>query len=165
MVRSSKNKGGEAVGILLPMGLVCLFAFCSLALALLGGQAYKQIQSSVSDGFGPTVAAGYLRTKLSQFNHDGTILLREEGTMQVLVIEHDVNETAYETRIYLHEGRLMENFERADTPFAAVGGIQIAQLENCSFRIGEDGLFTAQMQGPDGQASTASFALAQGGSL
>ncbi len=165
MPHYSKSKTGEAAGILLPMGLVCLFAFCSLALALMGGQAYRQIQASVAEGFDTTVAAGYLRTKLSQFNHGGTVSLRNEDGVQVLAIESTLDGTAFETRIYLYEGRLMENFERADAPFFPVGGMQVARLESCAFSLGQDGLFTAEMVGQNGEAGTASFAMAQGGGV
>lgn len=159
------NKSGVVAGILLPMGLVCLFAFCSLALALYGGSAYKQIQTGVEDSFGPSVTAGYLRTKLSQFNHSGDITLRDEGGVQVLVIASESGDARYETRIYVQDGKLMENYERADTLFTGMGGIQIASLEDCRFTLDEDGLFTAEIESLDGTVTHTSFAVAQGGGL
>lgn len=161
----NKSKSGIVAGILLPMGLVCLFAFCSLALALLGGRAYKQIQAGVEQSFGPSVTSGYLITKLSQFNHSGSVSLRQEGDVELLVIESENSGSLFETRIYMLNGNLMENFERADTPFAPVGGIRIAALKNCSFALDEDGLFTATIESLDGAVTRASFAVAQGGAL
>lgn len=161
----TNNKSGIVAGILLPMGLVCLFAFCSLALALYGGSAYKQIQSGVEDSFGPSVTAGYLRQKLSQFNENGGIALRDEDGTQVLVIASQSGDVAYETRIYMKDGRLMENYERADTVFTGMGGVQIAVLTGCEFSLDEDGLFTATIESLDGAVTRASFATAQGGGL
>ena len=160
-----RSKSGVVAGILLPMGLVCLFAFCSLALALYGGSAYKQIQNGVEDSFGPSVSAGYLRTKLSQFNHSGSIAIRQLGEMDVLVITSQSSGSEYETRIYMHEGRLMENYQRADMEFFPSGGIQIATLKSCQFSLAEDGLFTAVIESLDGSVTETSFAVAQGGGL
>lgn len=161
----SIGKSGIVAGILLPMGLVCLFAFCSLALALYGGSAYKQIQTGVEDSFGPSVTAGYLRTKLSQFNHSGSISLRDEDGTEVLVIASESGDVEYETRIYMQDGKLMETYVRADTAFTGMGGIQIATLEGCEFSLDEDGLFTAVIESLDGTVTRASFAVAQGGGL
>lgn len=164
MTRTS-GKSGIVAGILLPMGLVCLFAFCSLALALYGGSAYKQIQTGVEDSFGPSVTAGYLRTKLSQFNTSGGVSLRDEDGVQVLAIRSESGGALYETRIYMNDGKLMENYERADTPFAPLGGIQIASLSACRFSLEVDGLFTAEIESLDGTMTRTSFAVAQGGGL
>ncbi|MGD9559163.1 MAG: DUF4860 domain-containing protein [Oscillospiraceae bacterium] len=147
------------------MGLICLFAFCSLALALLGGRAYRQIQAGVEDSFGSTVAASHLRTKLSQNNAVGAVSLRDEGGVQVLAIATTTGEADYETRIYLHEGTLWERFVTADTPFSTVGGIQIAQLARCTFAISPDGLFTSEIESSEGSVVRVAFALAEGGVL
>ena len=161
-MQQKKSASGSVAGILLPMGLVCLFAFCSLALALMGGQAYRQIQSSVDDSYDTTVAASYLRTKLSQNNQSGAVQLREENGVQLLVIQSKSNDVLYETRIYMKDGRLMENFERADVPFAPVDGVMIAELASCRFAL-DEGLFTAEMESRAGTSTSTAFAVTQGG--
>lgn len=164
-MQESKNKSGIVAGILLPLGLVCLFAFCSLALALLGGRAYKQIQTGVEKGFGPSVTSGYLTTKLSQFNHSGSVSLRQEGDVSLLIIESEAAGAVFETRIYMLDGVLMENFEKKDAQFVPAGGIRIAQLKDCRFALDDDGLFTATIESLDGAVTKACFAVAQGGAL
>ena len=164
-MQPNKHKSGVVAGILLPMGLTCLFAFCSLALALMGGRAYKQIQGSIDDSFGSTVAANYLRTKLSQNNTAGAVSLRQEGAFELLVIASEVSERPYETRIYVNEGQLMESFVAGDTPFNASSGMKIASLSSCTFAIAEDGLFTAELTSPEGAKTRTAFALAEGGGV
>lgn len=163
-MQNSKHTSGVVSGIMLPIGLICLFAFCSLALALLGGRAYKQIQTKVDDGFNSTVAASYLRTKLSHNNRTGSVSLREEQGIQMLVIESVTGGQQYETRIYVKDGYLIENFERADADFASVSGMRIAQVDSCVFTL-EDGLFTAEITTPLGSVVKTSFAIVEGGRL
>ena len=162
-MHSSGQKSGVVAGILLPMGLICLFAFCSLALALMGGSAYKSIQSSVDESFGSTVAASYLRTKMSQYNSIGAVSIRTEGDYQVLVLAAEEDNRQYETRIYVSEGKLMEIFVTADLPFDPKSGLTIAEVNRCNFTISEDGLFIAEVENTSGDVIRTVFALVQGG--
>lgn len=164
-MHSKKHTSGAVAGILLPMGLVCLFAFCALALALLGGRAYRGIQARVDDSHNSTVAAGYLRTKLEQNAHGAQVFLRDEGGLQVLVIAKQVNGTLYETRIFMYSGRLWETYETADAPFGTAGAMQIARLHSCTFSLSSDGLFSAMLVSPAGTVTQATHALGQGGAL
>lgn len=170
-MRHKKQRSGVVAGIILPMGLICLFAFCSLALALLGGRAYKSIQSEVDRSHGGSVAASYLRTKLSQAGGSGEVFLREMEGTQVLVLPTQIQDAPYETRIFLHEGMLTETFGAAGGQLDVLGGNAIAPVAACSFAIDEAGLFTAEFTGQpdaDGQAgdrTEMAYALAKGGRL
>ncbi len=158
-----KKSSGTVIGILLPMGLVCLFAFCSLALALMGGRAYKAIQANVDAGYGSTVAASYLRTKLSQNNQKGQVSLLMEDGVQVLTISATQGETSYLTRIYMDGGELKESYQPASAAFSPGAGVTIAKLRECSFAIdGQSGLFTASLLSEEGTATRVAFALAGG---
>ncbi len=164
-MQHQKNRSGTLVGILLPMGLVCLFAFCSLALALMGGQAYKQIQNGVDESFSSTVAASYLRTKLSQSNPPGDVFLQSEEGVQMLVIRDRGDENVFETRIYMYDGSLVESYVAEGAPFMPQGAIRIAQLQSCEFAIDEDGLFTADIVSPEGVHIQTAFAVREGGNI
>lgn len=163
MQHKKKLNSGMVSGILLPLGLVCLFAFCSLALALMGGRAYKQIQAGVDDSFGSTVAASYLRTKLSQNNGAGLVTLREEDGIEVLDITAKISDRDFETRIFMWQGQLMEMFVAADTEFSVEGGISIAKIQSCSFSISEESLFVAEIESMAGTQTRTAFALLAGG--
>ncbi len=164
-MQKSSHRNGIATGILLPMGLVCLFAFCSLALALMGGRAYRQIQANVDDSYGAGVAASYLRTKLSQNNSAGAVSLRSEGETQVLVISSEAEGRAYETRIFFAEGQLLELFISAEAGFGDEGATRIAEVAGCNFNMDEDGLFTAEFISPSGAVARTAFATTRGGRL
>lgn len=160
----SRQKSGVVAGLLLPLGLVCLFAFCSLALALFGGRAYRQIQDGVDDGFGSTVAAGYLTTKLSQNNRAGAVSLRREGDVELLVIERRAGDALYETRIYWRDGCLRESDMPAEAPFSpSPADSAIAEVSRCDFAIDGTGLFTARIVSEGGTVTQAAFALAREG--
>ena len=145
------------------MGLICLFAFCSLVLALMGGQAYRQIQAGVDDAFGSNVAASYLGAKLVQNNTAGAVALRGEGDDQILTISMPIGDEVYETRIYLHDGQLKETLVLAGEEHRPNEGMSIAQVRSCRFGIAADGLFTAELVSPAGVRTRVAFALLEGG--
>lgn len=157
------KRSGSVSGILLPMGLVCLFTFCSLTLALLGGQTYRQIQAGVDDAFNSSVAANYLRNKLTQNNAEGKISLRQEGVFDVVVITgENGGGSAVETRIYVIDGELRETYVLAEVPFEAASGITIALLGGCTFALSSDGIFTADIVSPEGVHTRVALALVAG---
>lgn len=157
------QRSGQILGILLPMGLICLFAFCSLALALMGGQAYKNIQQRMAEGYGTTVAGSYLRNKIVQHNEAGAVTLRTEGDIEVLVLTQQRGDTTFETRIFYFDGWLMESFLPADRPFALVDASAVAELGSCTFRLSDDGMFEAELTGASGEHSRVVISLAKGG--
>lgn len=152
------------MSILLPMILICVFAFCSLGITLMGAQAYKNLQKNWTDKFGTTVAANYLRTKIYQNNVAGSVYLKTKDEYKILVIEDGRQEEPYETRIFMWENDLKEAFVRSDSPFDAKQGNTIAQLSFCEFSI-DDGVFLAEISSMGGSRTRTAVALAGGGSL
>ena len=150
---------------LLPLGLVVVFALSSLALALMGGQAYRKIQDGVTQSYDSVIAASYLRTKLSQDNLADAAALRTEGTYQVLVLTRpsQTGTGVVETRIYVDGGYLKESFVPGGTAFDAALGVPVAAVKSCTFTIDENGLFTATIVCPNGDEVRSVFALAQEG--
>lgn len=158
-MNTASKKSGAVIGILLPVGLICLFAFCSLALALMGGQAYKQMNNSIDDSYGSTVTASYLRTKLAQNNQAGCISLSEEDGMQVLTILTGLDAT-YETRIFMHDGALRESVVTSGRELNVAQSTEIAQVQSCTFTVQDDGLLEVEIVSPGGVSTRLAFALA-----
>lgn len=150
---------------LLPLGLVVVFALSSLALALMGGRAYREIQDGVAQSYDSVIASSYLRTKLSQDNLADAAELRTVGTYQVLVLARpsQTGTGTLETRIYVDNGYLKESFGQANAAFDASLGVPVAAVRSCTFDIDDNGLFTASIVCPNGDEVRSVFALAQGG--
>ena len=163
-MKNGKKSYELIIGIVLPMLLICVFAFCSLGITLMGAQAYRKLQSNWVDEFGSSVAANYLRTKISQNNIEGSIYLKTEGDYNVLVIEDTQQEEPYETRIFVKDNDLKEIFVRKDTPFDENQGNTIAQVSLCEFSI-DGGIFSAEIRSVEGGHTRVAVALAGGGAL
>ncbi|MDL2324148.1 DUF4860 domain-containing protein [Ruminococcaceae bacterium OttesenSCG-928-A16] len=164
-MQKKQKRSGIIAGVLLPMGIICLFALGSLVLALYGGRVYKSIQLCGADEFETTITANYLRTKLSQNNKVDAIWLANQGGTQVLTIELKTDEGVYETRIFVHQGQLMESFTSQSKAFAVEDAVPISAVQSCTFSILDDNLFLAEITSPNGAFTRVAFALVQGGSV
>jgi hypothetical protein len=165
MSRLKKQSSGTITGVLLPLGMICLFAFCSMFLLLTGLSVYRELRQGSDSVFGSTVAYSYLHTKLSQSNTEGAISLREEEGTQVLVISNpNQGENPYETRIYFFGGKLCELFTPASEPFDPALGTTITALLYCSFSI-DGSLFEADMMTVEEESIHMAFGLVGGSGL
>lgn len=163
-MHTSQKRSGLISGLLLPLGLICLFAMCSLALALLGGRAYKTLNQDNAENFSGAVVASYLRTKLAQNNSVDAVSVQQFGDTEVLVIRTG-DSFDYEIHIFVRDGYLVEAYVPASDAFNPTLGERIAPVTSCSFAISSSGLFTAEIVTPQGQSMTMAFALIQGGVL
>lgn len=152
-------------GFLLPLALVCLFAFCSLALGVMGGRAYKAINESIDDSYGSVVTANYLRTKLLQNNRQGAISIEEENGVQVLRIVSQQGGQPYETCIFVYDGALRESYGPVGNELVVESGVEIAKIAECRFSMAGDGLFEAAIVSPAGVHTRTVVALVQGAGL
>lgn len=151
--------GGLITAVLLPMGLICIFAFCSLLLVVVGVDVYRQVQDSGDRSYDSAVLASYLRTKVVQNNVEGCIYLRDEDGLEVLVIESAAQGTELETLIFFQDGKLYEGLKLAEDDFNPGLASAIASVDGCSFAI-TDGLLTAELLIPGGEVARVAVTLA-----
>ena len=93
-------------GFLLPFLLVCLFALCTLLTAAFGLKTYYNLKDDTDRAYNSRTAVSYLVTKLRQ--SPGKHAVTADGS--ILRIEETMENTVYETRIYLENGVLKESF-------------------------------------------------------
>lgn len=159
-MKQTRQRTGVIAGVLLPLGLICVFAFCSLALALMGGEAYKGTNDTIDDSYNTTVVASYLRTKLAQNNRADAVQVRNMDGVEYLII---TTENGYETHIFVYNGILYESMVMAGQPLDSNSySVEIARVQSCTFAISDDGLFEAEIVSGGGSTTRLAFALAQG---
>lgn len=162
-MRKKLSSSGIVAGVLVPMGIICLFALGSLALALFGGQVYQNIQAFGEYDFETTVMAYYLRTKLLQNNTPGAVHLETQDGIEMLAIDAEGGDGIYQTRIFVYDGQLMEIFAAKDKALDMEDATVVAKVRECRFSISENNLFMAEIIADNGDYTRVAFALVQGG--
>ena len=161
-MRKGREGSGIVMGVVLPLTVLCLFAFASLSVGIAGLQLYRRGQAARDDTFACTMAAQYLRSKLQSVHSAGDVTIRQEGVGDVLVLTGTVGGERYETRIFLYNGQLVECYVSAAQPFNPVAAVPIAQLHGFSVSLDENGLLHAALESVGGEQVRLVYRLATG---
>lgn len=131
--------------------LFCLFAVGMASLLFCGARLYRRTVQRDQLSFDSRTAQQYFATRIRQAP-EGVALADFAGT-DALVLPQDVNGQTYLTRIYCHEGWLMELFTRAGGDFSPEDGERLLQLDALSLAL-SDGLLTVTLTPSGGESQT-----------
>lgn len=120
------------VNFLCTIGILGVFAIASLVLANVGVRVYKNIVLENSNNFKLRTSLSYVATKVRQADQEGQVYLDNRENTDLLVIEEDVDGTAYERLIYYYKGKLYEVFHEKGGEFYledAAYGYEIMEID------------------------------------
>ena len=151
----------------LVLSLILLFAVLSIALIVLGTQAYQSISDTARENAQRRATAGYLLSRIQTFDRNGAMTI-EHATLDgeeicILVLSEEIDGEIYQTRMYCADGMLREQTVMQDIPLeTAQDGEAIAQLEHLDVRM-QGNLLTMEFMHQDGQVQTLHAMLHSGG--
>ena len=133
---------------------LCMFAVFSAAvlLTLLGGAgAYSRLTQRNQDRYESRTALQYVATKLRQAPGPEAVEVAPFGDGDALLIAENVDGIPCLTRIYCHDGWLMELFSLADGSFAPEDGEKLLPMAH--LRLHREGsLVTVRLTDAQGAA-------------
>lgn len=114
-----------------PLTLFGIILLAVLILVTVGTQVYKMVVEAQVDSDERRAGLSYLSARVRAADVKDSVLLREgpEGTALVL-LEEDSDGSVYETRIYLYEGRLVEEYAMAGGEFSPDNAVAVAETES-----------------------------------
>ena len=155
---SFKQRRISALGTL---AVFVLFALCVLSVLLSGAGAYRRLVQQGSESYALRTCEQYIATRVRQCARGELVSVESFGECCALVLREDVEETEYLTRIYCHEGWLMELFAAADGEFQPEDGEKLLPARELSLSL-VDGLLRASVVDEYGVRTEAVFALRGG---
>lgn len=145
MKERSKERSISSVAALL---MLVVFAVSILGALLGGAQVYQRLTQRNQESYNSRTCMQYLATKLRQA--PGAVAVDQFGDGDALFLYEQIHDRAYVTRIYCHDGWLMELFTIDSDGFAPEDGEKILPLEGMA--ITADGsliTFRAQCGGEE----------------
>ena len=154
---------------LIALLLFGLFAACVLIVLLTGADAYRRLTARDQAAYDRRTCAQYIATRVRQADIAGGIAIEPFGSAQALALKSG---DGYTTRIYCHDGYLMELYA-ADADFAfesgsSEGGLSpedgapIIAAEALALEL-SGGMLTASVTGPEGTDTLRLSLRSQGG--
>ena len=154
-----KNNNMErSVSTLAALIIFALFAVGILAVLLGGAGVYQRLTQRDTVSYNSRTCTQYIATKLRQVPSPGAVSVASFGDADALVIREIIEQEEYLTRIYCHDGWLMELFTGKGSGFAPEDGEKILPLKGLSVDI-EGGLLTISFTGEDGAVWEATHAI------
>lgn len=125
--------GFGAVTSWVVLALILLFAGLSVALIALGGQVYRSGLATAEKNAARRATISYVTGRVAAFDTRNAVRVEQRmidgQSVDVLILTEEIDEEAYETRIYCVGGVLREQFASADTALeSAEDGERIASL-------------------------------------
>ncbi len=130
------NKGSEKKSIsgLAALILLALFAAGISAVLLSGAGVYKRLAGETDQAYDARTCVQYLANKLRQAPAADCLEICDFGDGDSLALSQWLDGEEYLTRIYCHEGWLMELFALADSGLGPEDGEKILPLRQLSVR-------------------------------
>lgn len=142
---------------LLMLLLFGVFAVCVLAVLLTGAKAYRGLTARDQAAYDRRTCVQYIATRVRQGDVAGGVTVEPFRDTTALCLTQD----GYVTRVYWHDGYLMELYTSADAELYPEDGEKIMPLESLSLTM-EDGLLTAEVGTAGGAVDTLCLSLRSG---
>lgn len=136
---------------LLMLLLFGVFAACVLVVLMTGARAYRGLTERDQAAFDRRACVQYIATRVRQGDRTGGITVEPFGDTAALRL--DDSEAGCVTRLYCHDGWLMELYALAEVELEPQDGEMIMPLEGLALTL-EDGLLTAELQMEEGITDT-----------
>lgn len=118
--------------ILAALALLAAFAVGMLSCLVAGAGSYGRLTRNGDRAYTRRTAAAYLHTQLSRA---GEVRVEPFGEGAALCLHETLDGTEYTTRIYCHNGWLMELFARREAVFDPEDGRQVLALESLDITV------------------------------
>lgn len=128
---SFKDKKTSPLG-LYSIGIAALFLIGFFLLLIFGAQNYRGAVAAQHANDDSRVLLSYVSTCLKSCDGEGCVEIRQDGDSSVLVIAD--GDTGFASRLYLLDGKLVEEYAETDAPL---------DPENAEI-IGETGVFLVE---------------------
>lgn len=124
-----KNKPWDkSISALSAIVMLTVFAISILSVLLGGAQVYSRLTERDAQSFDSRTCAGYLRAKVR--SAEGQVTVEAFGDAQALCIRQQINGRSYATRVYCHEGYLMELFSLDGVEFSPADGEKLMPAQS-----------------------------------
>lgn len=126
--------------------MFAIFAVTILCVLFAGAKAYGRLTSRSSSSYNSRTAMQYIATKVRQAPNGTSVSVGTFSGKNTLIIRQELDGTPCVTRIYCHNGWLMELFTLTENSFSPEDGEKILPLEGLS--LSQDGsLLTVSIPG------------------
>lgn len=152
-----KHSAEHHMDTLAALLLFAVFAACLLTVLLTGADAYRRVTARDGVSYSRRTCIQYVATRLRQADW---VELESFGVTRALVLG-DREDPEHVTRVYYHEGSLMELYAEVGLDMSPEDGEEVIPCDWMRLSL-EDGLLTIDLLDPQGEVTTLRLSLRAG---
>ena len=154
-IGGERNHAIAGVFVFLLLGV---FAVFSTMLVLIGAQAYRTITVHSEEHSLDRTMYTYMLNSLRGDDAEGSVEIRNENGLEMLVVSYNYGWEILEKRIYCYDGYLRELLSSPQNEFDPANGEEICEAEEFRAQISNE-LVTIELTGADGETRTINTVL------
>ena len=137
MAFAMRGRSFDTLFVLVVFGI---FAVSVLMVLMLGASIYRNINDISTDRQNEHTALAYIWTKSANFDDAESISVGDFNGVSALIIDEIIGDTHFVTRIYNHDGWLLELFSEAGLDFSLDDGVRVVMVDDLNFEAVDYGL-------------------------
>ena len=145
-----QQKTQQSISALAALLMFGVFAVGILSVLLGGADSYRRLTQRDRVSYDERTCAQYMATKLRQAPSPESVVLSSFGDGDALLISQQVGQAEYCTRVYCHDGYLIELFAASGGEFAPEDGERLLPAQGLSLRRA-GGLLYVELTDGNGQ--------------
>lgn len=146
----NNNKKERNLSTIAALLLFAVFAVGVFSVLLGGVKLYRALVQRDENAYDTRTCSQYLLSKLRQSPTPDAVSVSQFGNADALVITQDIEGDAFVTRIYCHNGWLMELYSIADAEFSPEDGEKVLPASGLSVTQTDD-LLCITITDPEGK--------------
>ena len=154
-IGGERNHAIAGVFVFLLLGV---FAVFSTMLVLIGAQAYRTITERSEEHSLDRTMYSYMLNSLRGDDSEGSVEVRNESGIDMIVVAYDYGWETLEKRIYCYNGYLRESLTSTELEFDPAAGEPICEAEDLQAEV-SGSLITIDVTGADSETRTISAVL------
>lgn len=132
-----KKRGGRLGSAPFSLALFVLMLGCVLVLAIFGARVYRALTENQSRNNALRASLSYVAARLRAADQAQAVAVEAGPQGDALVLADAGEDTGYETRIYVYDGQLMEEYAARDSGYDPANAQAVARTD--TFTVTLDG--------------------------
>lgn len=128
--------------------LFVLIVLVTLAFVTMATRSYRGVVDSRNEANHSRATFSFVNTQLRSVA-SASLLTRRDGPQGPMLVMADGEGSAFETRIYLYDDALLEEYASTNTPINPDGATKVADLSSFDFSVAADGTVHVWIDGAE----------------
>lgn len=145
MFKNTREK--SSIEIIFPIVLFLIFTIGALFIILYAARTYQNIVEGSENNYNSGTLSAYISQKVHSYDTNGNVYIGTFDGIDALILEEEIDKTAYVTYIYQYNGKLRELFTaKGGSSFTPETGMSLFDMTSFKPEFIDDNLLSVYVE-------------------